>query len=229
MKKPKVHGAIDKEEEKRKKSGLKNLLMMIFGATVVAAAGVMLYSSPLLNQKTTPPVNAVAEVVPLQETTPPPTSEYQFYEILPEQEFRSVPEGISTADEPSEQGDLRVDTVVKGDKPATPPVEEEITVVEENATYDEPEPVIHIEKSNPDITYILQVRTYDNASEADQRRAEVIMAGVDAEVLKRTDSNGSMLYQVVSTPMASRDVAMTAYNRLKSNGIDSVVVEQKRQ
>ncbi|MDO4251373.1 MAG: SPOR domain-containing protein, partial [Moraxella sp.] len=77
----------------------------------------------------------------------------------------------------------------------------------------------------PKTTYILQVRSFENPDEADQKRAEVMMVGVDAKVVKR-DINGTTLYQVVSTPLASKDELMMAYDRLQMSGIDAVVLEQ---
>lgn len=218
-KKPKVRGAIDIQAEERKKSGLYSLLLMLVVMLVVMAVGAFLYLSPLFNQKATPELNQPAEVVPLPETKT--THKYEFYEILPEQKFNSIPEDVSVETTPSEEEPkLKVDTVVKA-KP-----DQVIEVVEEEGTYDDT-PSASIQRAKPDVSYILQVRSYDNADEADVKRSEVLMAGVDAEVVKREMGDGGVLYQVVSTPMTTRDEAMTAYNRLQTNGIDSVVVEQK--
>lgn len=222
-KKPKVRGAIDIEAEERKKSGLYSLLLMMVVMMVVMMVGAFLYLSPLFNQKSTPALNQPAEVVPLPESKP--SNKYEFYEILPEQKFNSIPEEVSVEQTPPEEGKeptLKVDTVVKA-KPG-----QVIDVVEEDTTYDEPPAgKMNVGRAKPDVSYILQVRSYDNADEADVKRSEVLMAGVDAEVVKRELEGGGALYQVVSTPMMSRDEAMTAYNRLQTNGIDSVVVEQK--
>ncbi len=43
-----------------------------------------------------------------------------------------------------------------------------------------------------------------DADEADRRRAQVLMAGVDARVVKNTTGNGLPLYQVISRPMNKR-------------------------
>lgn len=221
-----TRGVIDNEVETKRKNGLYSLLMMFVGALIAVMVGVFFYLSPFFNDSS-PPLNQAVEVVPLPET-PPQTQEYQFYEVLPEQEFRSAPEGVSVqAEKPQKDVSLKVDTTVKAETPEPAEAEEEITVVEEDATYDEPEPSISI-STGTGTTYILQVRSYETANEADLKRAEVMMAGIDAQVLKRDDGTGDTIYQVVSMPMQTRDEAMSAYRRLQSNGIDSVVVEQKR-
>lgn len=220
-KKSQVRGAVDVAAQTRKKSGFYNLLLMLLGVVAMVLLGAFFYLSPFFNKKTEPPLNQAVEVVPLPEQKPDST--YQFYEILPEQKFRSAPEGVGVQEEtPELPKELHVDAVVKADAPK----EGEITIVEEETTYDDP--AISIDVAKSDVTYILQIRTYDNADEADIKRGEVLMAGVDARVVKRSDDNGT-LYQVVSVAMNSRDEAMTAYNRLQTNGIDSVVVEQKHR
>lgn len=227
-------GAVDKEFETRKKGGMHSLLMMVLGACLAVMIAVFFYMSPFFNQKTTAPLNVPLEVVPLAESDVQQPS-FEFYEVLPEQEFRSIPEGVSVQSQAEEvTQELPIDEIVyrsnRGgahDEIAdTEPTE--IVVVEENATYDDPAPIMHIQPVTSNVTYILQVRSYNNADDADRRRAEVLMTGVDAEVVKRRDAAGSVIYQVISTPFVSRDSAMMAYKRLQSNGIDSVVVEQKR-
>lgn len=224
-------GAVDKEFETRKKGGMHSLLMMALGACLAIMIAVFFYMSPFFNQKTTAPLNVPLEVVPLAESDVQQPS-FEFYEVLPEQEFRSIPEGVSVQSQAEEViQELPIDETVHRSNTRSEFVDTEpaeIVVVEENATYDEPTPVIHIQPVPSAVTYILQVRSYDDADDADRRRAEVLMTGVDAEVVKRRDGAGNVIYQVVSTPFVSRDSAMMAYKRLQSNGIDSVVVEQKR-
>lgn len=118
----------------------------------------------------------------------------------------------------------------------------DIVVVEENATYDGTTPsnsnnsttsnrVNNTNAGNASVqkgtTYILQINTFGDADEADRRRAQVLMAGIDARVIKN-NSGAAPVYQVVSRPMNSRQTVATAQQRLQNNGIDSVVVEQRR-
>lgn len=86
----------------------------------------------------------------------------------------------------------------------------------------------NIQKSQPATTYILQINSFGNADEADRRRAQVLMAGIDARVVKNTTSNGTTIYQVISRPMNNRQAVTTAQQRLQNNGIDSIIVEQRR-
>lgn len=228
----KARGVVDRQAEARKKSGLYSLLVMVAGILVAIAIGVFLYLSPLFNHKKNPELNQTVEVTPLPESS---NDSYQFYEALPNQQFYGVSEGLSVQERSDyEEQSLPVDVVI--DEPADKTVSEtgtdetddnndELadTAFIDDHHLDEPS-VMQIERSNPDMRYILQVRSYDNADDADHRRGEVIMAGVDAIVVKRT-INGERWYQVVSTPMATKDEALANYNRLKSNGIDAVVIE----
>ncbi len=223
LKKPK-QGAVDREAEENTKSGLYGLAMMFLGALIAVMVGVALYLSPFFGNKT-PELNKEVEVTPLPEQEK--KAEYEFYELLPEQQFQSVPEGLSTQkQDEAAPPNAPVDVVVE--KPADTQADEGITVVEEEATYDEPADNTQEVQISASASYILQIRSYDTAEEADRRRAEVIMAGVDAEVVRRHDGSGNLIYQVVTTPFASKEAAMSAYQRLQNNGIDALVVEQRR-
>lgn len=129
--------------------------------------------------------------------------------------------------------------------------ESDIVIIEENETYDGSAPAgnssnptsnnsgqsksntagagaASVQKAQPSATYILQINSFGNADEADRRRAQVLMAGVDAKVVKNTTSNGAPIYQVISRPMNNRQAVTTAQQRLQNNGIDSIIVEQRR-
>lgn len=105
--------------------------------------------------------------------------------------------------------------------------ETEIAITEEDATYEGESTSGNIEITAHKNTYILQIRSYDNPDEADRMRAEVMMSGIDARVIKRVD-DGMELYQVISNTMNSKEEALSASRRLSNNGIDSLVVEQRR-
>lgn len=213
-KQSKKRGAVDVVEENRKKEGVYGLFMMLLGAVIAGMVGVFFYLSPFLKkEKATPALNEPVKVVPIN-TEQAPKEEYRFYEMLPKQEFQGTPEGNSK-EPPKQAQTLPVDKVVKTAPPETVVVEED-----DSETYDD----ISISVA-PKSTYVLQVRSYESSDEADQKRAEVMMAGVDAEVVKR-DVNGATLYQVVSKAFDSQEEAVFAYNRLQSSGIDAVVVER---
>ena len=119
-----------------------------------------------------------------------------------------------------------------------------IVIVEEDATYDGTPPTstnnpttrnnnaetgtASIQAAKPAATYILQINSFSDADEADRRRAQVLMAGVDARVIKNTTGNGLPIYQVISRPLNNRQAVTTAQQRLQNNGIDSIIVEQRR-
>lgn len=121
---------------------------------------------------------------------------------------------------------------------------DDIVIVEEDATYDGAPATNNsgastsrpnagagtasIQATKPSATYILQINSFGDADEADRRRAQVLMAGVDAKVVKNTTGNGLPIYQVISRPMSSRQAVATAQQRLQNNGIDSIIVEQRR-
>lgn len=122
----------------------------------------------------------------------------------------------------------------------------DIVIIEENTTYDGTPPATSnsnnrnnspnnasagsasVQRANPAPTYILQINSFGNADEADRRRAQVLMAGVDAKVVKNVTSNGLPIYQVISRSMNNRQAVTTAQQRLQNNGIDSIIVEQRR-
>lgn len=75
--------------------------------------------------------------------------------------------------------------------------------------------------------YILQINSFKTAEEADKRRAQVLIAGVDAQIVKKGLTDGTIIYQVISRPMVSEQAVAEAQQRLQDNGIDSLIVEQR--
>lgn len=226
-------GAVHKDGGNDVKAGLHSLLMMVVFALILVLVVVFFVLSPFgakKAQRPSPELNKPAEVVPLSPSESE-TSNYNFYEVLPERKFESTESNLSEQ-APDEGGTLRIDKVEKIEQ--STPAEDEITIVEDShATYDETSEPQEDEGSAEDIKiqaskiqYVLRVKSYESASEADSRRAEVMMAGVDAEV-KRQEVEGGVVFTVVSTPFANKEMAKSAYDRLSASGIDSLVVEQK--
>lgn len=247
--------AVYKEDKERTRSGVTSIVLLLVGALMAIVLMALAYFSPFFDsfrasQESAAPDEAAVE--PIKDPTAP--IEYEFYEVLPEQEFRSVPEGVSVQESATSQSaTLSPDAVVtakpvakpKADAPTdagtankadkadkTNNTDDSVSITEESTTYDEPANSASADTTTDakaGTTYILQIRSYTTADEADVKRAEVLMAGVDAVVVKRTDSaKGTHFYQVVSTPMKSREEASQASARLSNNGIDSLIVEQKR-
>lgn len=86
--------------------------------------------------------------------------------------------------------------------------------------------VVKGDKTQGKVSYILQVRSYDNTKQADEQRTKVMMAGVDAIVV-RHQKQDKVLYQVVSRPFETQDKAGRAAQKLRANGIDVLLVEQR--
>lgn len=262
--------------EKRKTSSLSGLLWMFVGAVLTLMIGVFIYLSPLFDFS---PAESTAGNDPDRQVQPrvdtdTDNSDYEFYDILPNQEMATIPdEDIAETDEDriediaafepdvivtqpdgtsasrnDDTGNFGIseNTVTepsRGNSAATSNNSDDIVIVEENATYDGSSPAssnsanrannagagtASIQPAKPAATYILQINSFGDADEADRRRAQVLMAGVDARVVKNTTGNGLPIYQVISRPMNNRQAVTIAQQRLQNNGIDSIIVEQRR-
>lgn len=229
---------ISHEQKTRTASGLSSLLWMFVGALIAVMIGVFLYLSPLFDSfKTDVEVNPPVQVEPLPQKEQ--ADNYDFYEVLPKREFETGTNANSAEKDPEAQTTAKAtpDAVVIAKKAEVSDVVDEtstadtadVVIEEEDVTYeDEPVPQGSIQISASQNSYILQIRSYDNPEDADRMRAEVMMAGVDARIVQRTDGEVT-LYQVISNTMNSREEALLTSKRLSRSGIDSLVVEQRRQ
>lgn len=233
--------AVYKETEVRKSSGLLSLFWMLLAIAIGAVIAVLIYRSPIFDDRRATAVQIQAEDDIVSQTNaggasasigaPTATSSepinYEFHEMLPKQDFLSVPEGVSV-----QESNANSDRVVGADAvvQAKDEPEAKIEIIEEDATYDGDDAATASEDTKPaGTTYILQIRSYSDAAAADEKRAQVMLAGVDAVVLRRVDSaTQATFYQVVSAPMSSRAEVSAAAHKLSSNGIDAVIVEQRR-
>lgn len=252
--------------EKRKTSSASGLLWMFVGAILTLMIGVFLYLSPWFNFS--PADSAADPNKQIQQRVDPDADngDYEFYDILPNQEMATVPDEefgesdgnqlgqitefepdviVNQTDGTASSGNEDAGSVSEGtnSEPNTGAVtgNDDIVIVEEDATYDGTPATSNtgtsaskpnagtatIQAAKP-ATYILQINSFGDADEADRRRAQVLMAGVDAKVVKSTTGNGLPIYQVISRPMSSRQAVATAQQRLQNNGIDSIIVEQRR-
>ncbi|HSP85397.1 MAG TPA: SPOR domain-containing protein [Psychrobacter sp.] len=256
--------------EKRKTSSASGLLWMFVGAVLTLMIGVFLYLSPWFNFS--PADTAGDPNKQIQQRVDPDADngDYEFYDILPNQEMATVPDeefGETNSDQLGQITDFEPDVIVNqtdgtasssnedvgnvsegsnsepntGSSASNSDANDDIVIVEEDATYDgtpatsntgtsatKPKAGTATVQAAKPATYILQINSFGDADEADRRRAQVLMAGVDARVVKNTTGNGSPIYQVISRPMNSRQAVATAQQRLQNNGIDSIIVEQRR-
>lgn len=268
---------------KRQPSSASGLLWMFVGAVLTLMIGVFLYLSPLFDFKPAATTEPERQVQPRVSTTTN-DGDYEFYDILPNQEMATIPdenilESTQNQTNSAFEPDVvivqpRVDSSAQSQDNANSPSssnndsnqsresavtgDDDIVIIEENSTYEgspsqnnqnspsnqnnnnAPNPATNqnrsgaeatgasIKRSTPATTYILQINSFGNADEADRRRAQVLMAGIDAKVIKNTTANGAPIYQVVSRPMDNRKAVSGAQQRLQNNGIDSIIVEQRR-
>ncbi len=267
--------------EKRKTSSVSGLLWMFVGAVLTLMIGVFLYLSPLFNFSPAGSGESTDADRQVQQrvNTDTDNGDYEFYDILPNQEMATIPEEDfgegSSSSQSGQITDFEPDVVVNQPENTAPSTndagnfgisesttiepsrsnntnnaanssnDDDIVIVEEDATYDGTPAANNtgaaanrantanasnasIQPAKPAATYILQINSFGDADEADRRRAQVLMAGVDAKVVKNTTSNGLPIYQVISRPMNNRQAVATAQQRLQNNGIDSIIVEQRR-
>ncbi|RKW43135.1 MAG: hypothetical protein D8B60_02465 [Moraxella sp.] len=243
---------ISRKVKERTNTGVMSLLWMFIGAIIAVMIGVFLYLSPLFEGYRKVDVNPEVKVEPLaNDSDTKAGKDYEFYDILPKRKFQGSESGLG--DEPEE---LEVqprpaqksspDVVVSAKKSAE---DADITIVEGDDTYDgdngdervvaqktrsktsktedADKEIDKIQISANKVSYILQIRSYKNAEEADKKRAEVLMAGIEAQVIRTKDPSGVELYRVISTPMNSRAAAIEAERQLSESGIDALIVEQR--
>lgn len=151
---------------------------------------------------------------------------FEFYEVLPNQKFQSIPEGVSIQQHkasslPTPTTDLVIGSIAKPSDDTA--AKSDDTPVSTTPDQESDRGIAQNKPSQGD--YILQIKSYRKAEEADIKRAEVLMAGVDAVVIRRTTKDGLGIYQVISTPMNEAE-ASAASVRLRNNGIDSLIIKQ---
>jgi cell division protein FtsN len=136
--------------------------------------------------------------------------DYRFYDLLPQQQVTPIPEQAVPESKNSS-------TVVIVEAPQAEPAIN--TPVTEPSLEASEAPVAH----QP--SYILQVRSYSDPDSADARRAEIILNGLSADVVKSVE-NGQTWYRVMSGPYDSPEAAIMAQQTLQRSGIDSIVVKR---
>ncbi len=137
--------------------------------------------------------------------------DYRFYDLLPEQQVTPIPD--QAVPETKTQ-----DTVVIVEAPVITPTPTEA------APGASPQAVTEAPAPAP-ATYILQVRSYADPDSADARRAEIILNGLSADIVK-TVENGQTWYRVISGPYESQEAALIAQQTLQHSGIDSIVIKR---
>ncbi len=135
--------------------------------------------------------------------------DYRFYDLLPQQQVTPIPNQAV----PENQQVAARPVIVEAPANVEPSVNAENTESIDSTT----------EAVKPN--YILQVRSFPDPDSADARRAEIILNGLSADVMKSTEG-GQIWYRVVSGPYESQEAAVLAQQTLQHSGIDSIVVKR---
>jgi len=136
--------------------------------------------------------------------------DYRFYDLLPQQQVTPIPE--QAIPESKNQGTAMI---VEAPSTTQPAASESAGIDSDQSANIPQQP-----------TYILQVRSYNDPDQADARRAEIILNGLSADVVKSTE-NGQIWYRVISGPYDTQEAALAAQQTLQHSGIDSIVIKRK--
>lgn len=242
-----------RNHEGKSLNGMSLFAAMLVGGILTLAIGFVFYLvNPLdkKNRQTNVEQDALIQPKIQEENTAKPN--YEFYDLLPKHQPTSPPrqiinEEINTLSHTQRQPDAvvsapktnaetspeltvnnRPENTTTETQTVTNPSSETTTHVTTNETTTAGKATIQSEPTEPTRSYILQINSFDNPEDADKRRAQVLLAGVDAQIVKNQLRDGTILYQVISRPMTNHQTATEAQERLQGNGIDSLIVEQRR-
>lgn len=178
--------------------------------TLVAILAVLCIAVMLMLWKPWQPVPAKNQITSEHYQEEDTNKDYRFYDLLPQQQVTPIPE--QAIPESKNQGTAMIVEAPS----ATQPAASESVGIDTNPSATTPQ--------QP--TYILQVRSYNDPDQADARRAEIILNGLSADVVKSTE-NGQIWYRVISGPYDTQDAALAAQQTLQHSGIDSIVIKRK--
>lgn len=133
--------------------------------------------------------------------------DYRFYDLLPQQQVTPIPDQAIP-----ETQDQNTGMIIEA--PAVTPAPSVTNNSDSSAEVPAYQP-----------TYILQVRSYPDPDSADARRAEIILNGLSADVVRSVE-NGQTWYRVISGPYETQEAALAAQQTLQHSGIDSIVIKR---
>ena len=198
----KTQRGVSERPNKPKKPLIPKWLGMLVAILAILCVGVM-----LMLWQPWQPVPAKNQVTSDHYQEEDTNKDYRFYDLLPQQQVTPIPE--QAVPETKQQGNV---VIIESPKPET--------------TTEDPITITSTEPTAPDqASYILQVRSYPDPDSADSRRAEIILNGLSADVVK-TVENGQTWYRVFSGPYDSQDAALAAQQTLQHSGIDSIVIKR---
>ena len=198
----KTQRGVSERPNKPKKPLIPKWLGMLVAILAILCIGVM-----LMLWQPWQPVPAKNQVTSDHYQEEDTNKDYRFYDLLPQQQVTPIPE--QAVPETKQQGNV---VIIESPKPET--------TTEDPTAISSTEPAVPAQAS-----YILQVRSYPDPDSADARRAEIILNGLSADVVK-TVENGQTWYRVFSGPYDSQDAALAAQQTLQHSGIDSIVIKR---
>ena len=172
--------------------------------TLVVILIVLSFAVALLLWKPWEPVKPKDQIVS-QQNKEETNKDYRFYDLLPQQQVTPIPE--QAVPETKDKSPVVIIEAPSNNQPAS------------EATG------LTTQQAAPRANYILQVRSYNDPDAADARRAEIILNGLSADVMKTTE-RGEVWYRVISGPYDSQEAALIAQQTLQHSGIDSIVVKR---
>ena len=202
----KTQRGVSERPNKPKKPLIPKWLGTLFAILLIMCIGVV-----LMLWKPWKPVSTKNEVTSPHYQEEDTNHDYRFYDLLPQQQVTPIPEQAV----PETKTDQPVVIVEAPREAASTP------------TANDPAAAVSAEENvQPhQSSYILQVRSYPDPDSADARRAEIILNGLSADVVKSVE-NGKTWYRVISGPYDSQDTAVAAQQTLQHSGIDSIVVKR---
>mgnify|MGYP003504227741 FL=1 len=198
----KMQRGVSERPNKPKKPLVPKWLGMLVAILAILCAGVM-----LMLWQPWQPVPAKNQVTSEHYEEEDTNKDYRFYDLLPQQQVTPIPE--QAVPETKQEGNV---VIIESPKPET--------TTADPTTITSTEPTVPVQAS-----YILQVRSYPDPDSADARRAEIILNGLSADIVK-TVENGQTWYRVFSGPYDSQEAALAAQQTLQHSGIDSIVIKR---
>lgn len=198
----KTQRGVSERPSKPKKPLVPKWLGMLVAILAILCAGVM-----LMLWQPWQPVPAKNQVTSEHYEEEDTNKDYRFYDLLPQQQVTPIPE--QAVPETKQEGNV---VIIESPKPET--------TTADPTTITSTEPTAPVQAS-----YILQVRSYPDPDSADARRAEIILNGLSADIVK-TVENGQTWYRVFSGPYDSQEAALAAQQTLQHSGIDSIVIKR---
>lgn len=201
----KTQRGVSERPNKPKKSLIPKWLGMLVLVLIVLS-----FAVALMLWKPWEPVKPRSNDVTSEHYQEETNNDYRFYDLLPQQQVTPIPDQAV----PENQQVNTAPVIVEAPVITAPPTTDETGLIEST------EPVVAAKPS-----FILQVRSYPDPDSADARRAEIILNGLSADVMKTTEG-GQTWYRVVSGPYDSQQAAVIAQQTLQHSGIDSIVVKR---